>query len=211
MPIHDLGYRPWNGKLTPPSTRWAVIARTGARRVWQSAWIRRIVFFAWLPLLMLILIFLGFEFAAGGGPVSQQITLNISRDMFDIQDLPRLPGAEATEALQSRRHDFWLMILSNYLRFPQGFALVLTVGLIAPRLISEDASSRAFLFYFSRPLSRLEYILGKFITVSLFLAAITMLPALCMYVIAIALAASPAVFFETWGTYRCALLERQWS
>ncbi len=33
MPIHDLGYRPWQGKLTAPVLRFTAIAETGIATV----------------------------------------------------------------------------------------------------------------------------------------------------------------------------------
>ena len=49
MPIHNLGYREWQGELDASSTRWMVVAEVGIRRAWQSAWLRRMMFFAWVP------------------------------------------------------------------------------------------------------------------------------------------------------------------
>lgn len=199
MPIHDLGYRRWKGNLTSEWSRWFVIAETGARRVWQGTWIRRITFFAWLPLLLFALLFLLYEWSARGGIVQQFMLEFIGQFEFASALRGHTPGtAEATEALQDFRHEVWLRILQVYFRYPQGIAMVLSIGLIAPRLVSDDVSSRAFLFYFSRPLHRFEYVLGKSATVWLFLAGITTVPAMCMYFMAIALSASPEVVFDTW-------------
>ncbi|MFK7822403.1 MAG: ABC transporter permease [Planctomycetaceae bacterium] len=198
MPIHDLGYRKWQGVLTSPWSRWSVITETGLRRVWQSTWVRRIIFFAWLPLLLFALVFLLYEWAARGG-MTQMFILDFFGQFDFASNLRGIrPGPDANAALKELRHDVWLRVLLAYFRYPQGIALVLLIGLIAPRLISEDVSSRAFLFYFSRPLKRFEYILGKSATVWVFLSAITTLPALFMYLMAIALSASPQVALDTW-------------
>ncbi len=202
MPIHDLGYRPWDGPLIAERSRWFVIAETGIRRVWQSAWVKRIVFFAWLPLLLFALGFLIFEWAAHGNTFVQPIAMGLMGMFGEPPNMPDDFSAGNMLSLQTmiqdNRHWFWSEMLYRYLRYPQGFMLVLLVGLIAPRLISEDVSTRAFLFYFSRPLSRFEYVLGKSATVWFFLLLIITAPALFMYVIAVALSASPAVIFDTW-------------
>ncbi len=198
MPIHDLGYRKWSGHLVSGATRWQVIAGTGIRRVWQSAWIRRIVFFAWLPLLLFAGVFLIFEWGARGGP-TQQIVVSALMEWGFAEEFQDVRSAEdVTKVLVSLRHECWLRLIQIYFRYPQGIALVLVVGLISPRLISDDVSSRAFLFYFSRPLNRFEYLLGKLSTVWVYLAAITTIPALCMYLMAVALSASPEVVLDTW-------------
>ena len=52
MAVHDLGYRGWTGAMSGASSRWLVIAATGIQRAWHSRWLRRMIFFAWLPACM---------------------------------------------------------------------------------------------------------------------------------------------------------------
>ncbi len=199
MPIHDLGYRKWNGQLTPEFSRWLVIASTGARRVWQSSWVRRILFFAWMPLLLFGTIFILYERAAHGDEMWQQAIIGLARNFPEMQEEMAAANTESpVELLNNIRHVAWTYILQIYFRYPQGIAMVLLIGLIAPRLISEDVETRAFLFYFSRPLGRFEYLLGKSATVWLFLAGITTLPALFMYFLGIVLSPSVDVVMDTW-------------
>jgi len=65
-------------------------------------------------------------------------------------------------------------------------------------LISQDVRSRAFLLYFSRPIGRWQYALGKVTTVWCYLVAITTLPALLLYVLGAFLSPSLTVVFDTW-------------
>ncbi len=51
MPIHDVGYRPWDGERTSQMARFWVITATGVRLAAKSKWVRRMMFFAWLPVL----------------------------------------------------------------------------------------------------------------------------------------------------------------
>lgn len=198
MPIHDLGYRRWSGRLTSDWSRWSVIAETGARRVWQSTWVRRILFFAWLPLLLFGTVFVLYERAAHGDEMWQRGMIGLAQGFPELRDQMTPGDKSPTQMLNDQRHTVWLYILQYYFRYPQGVAMVLLIGLIAPRLISEDVETRAFLFYFSRPLGRLEYLLGKSATVWLFIAGITTLPALCMYLLGIVLSPEASVVFDTW-------------
>lgn len=50
MPQHEVGYRAWNGKRTSQISRWWIIAETGFQAALKSAWVRRILFVAWLPI-----------------------------------------------------------------------------------------------------------------------------------------------------------------
>jgi len=51
MPIHDVGYRSWDGERTSQLSRWTVISETGIRLAAKSRWVRRILFVAWLPVM----------------------------------------------------------------------------------------------------------------------------------------------------------------
>ena len=61
MPIHDLGYRAWEGATGSPYTRWWVITQTGVRLAWRSRLLRRFVLLAWLPALYLGVAFFVWE------------------------------------------------------------------------------------------------------------------------------------------------------
>ena len=76
--------------------------------------------------------------------------------------------------------------------------MALVVGLIAPPLISQDIRSRALLLYFSRPLTRLEYILGKMAVVWGYVAMITTIPALALYITGVMLSPDLSVISHTW-------------
>ena len=76
--------------------------------------------------------------------------------------------------------------------------LLFLVGFIAPGLISRDVRSRAFLLYFSRPIGRFEYILGKLMIPAVFIAFITCLPALVLYVFGIMLSTDWSIISMTW-------------
>lgn len=61
MPIHDLGYRNWDVGRSRSANRWMVIARTGVRQALKSHWVRRMIFFSWLPALVMGGFFFAYE------------------------------------------------------------------------------------------------------------------------------------------------------
>ena len=61
-----------------------------------------------------------------------------------------------------------------------GFAFILTV-LVAPPLISRDLANNALPLYLCRPLSRMEYVLGKMAAVGFILSLITWIPGLVVF------------------------------
>lgn len=204
MPIHNLGYREWKGELESSSTRWTVVAEIGIRRAWQSAWLRRMMFFAWVPgFVMGFMIFL-YEQSQDNSSVSSEIFRDLSRVLLPREtrepslqtEVARILGSD--QSPEQRRHMFWSALLLNLFRRSQPFLLVPIVGVIAPPLISQDFRSRAFLLYFSRPLTKVQYILGKAATIVLYLSLITLFPALTLFAAGVLLSPSLSVLQVTW-------------
>ena len=68
MPLHDVGYRAWEGVRVRGGSA-AVIAGTGLKLAWKSHWLRRAVIFAWSPALFFAVAFFAFEQAVEQGRV----------------------------------------------------------------------------------------------------------------------------------------------
>lgn len=100
--------------------------------------------------------------------------------------------------IQSTRHAVWSWLLLTFFRYPQGILLVFLIGHIAPNLIAQDLRSRAYLIYFSRPITRLEYVLGKATVVFGYVMMITTVPALALYVLGVLLSPDLSVIWHTW-------------
>jgi ABC-2 type transport system permease protein len=195
MPIHDLGYRGWHERLSSPWTRWEVIARAGIRRAWQSTWLKRMMFFAWLPAIWFGTGFFLWEHSLLNKDMREGLKVFIPRDAEPLRGLTA--SLDSTDDVVAR-HSVWSWLLYTFLRYPQGGILALMVGIIAPPLISQDVRSRAFLLYFSRPITRWQYALGKLATVWFYLLMISALPALVLYILGVLLSPSASVVFDTW-------------
>lgn len=248
MPIHDLGYRKWGVTPDPVGMRWLVIAQTGISNAWKNLWLRRMMFFAWLPATGFGLVFFLYEqlmkqLAAipdgtkqlfvdlvlwkpdrtpGAPPVGIQFQQQIMQlleggDPGILQAFPANLMVPIIGGLKSfqldwlnellfaniqnpdvARHDFWAQLILLFFRYPQAYLMVLIVGLVAPRLIAQDFRSRAFLLYFSRPIAPYEYVLGKAAIIWVYLALITTVPALVLYLLGIGLSPTISVVTATW-------------
>lgn len=205
MPIHNLGYREWDGERESGNTRWSVIAGIGIRRAWQSTWLRRIAFVIWVPPLVYgILIFLFEQTISRNGGVDVRTFREIARVFLPRESQPaimailaNLQGMPSEELLNFARPLLWKSVFLQLQR-SQSIGMIIVVGLCAPSLISHDVRSRAFLLYFSRPLTRFQYIFGKFSTVAFFLLLCCTLPQLLLYVFAVLLSPDISVVAATW-------------
>lgn len=201
MPIHNPAYRPWSGTGVSESLRSWTICTTGIRRAAKSAWLKRLMLAAFLPLLFFAVPFFLFE-QSQRDPRMWRSFVGFVRgfDQTSIlsSKLGNVPLNPTEEEFREIRHDAWSFLLLTMLRNPQAFLIVLVVGIVAPPLISQDLRTRAYLIYFSRPITRLEYIFGKVGVVAFFLIVISALPALVLYLAGLLLSPSLAVAFETW-------------
>jgi hypothetical protein len=193
MPLHDVGYRPWNEHRTWRWWRWLVIALTGIQLVWRGTWLRRTFFISWMPVAF---IGVGISF------YEQSITQTEARRGFSVflKQALNMPNIAATfdQDPSEARHLVWSALLLTFFRYPQAIVMVLMIGIIAPRLISYDIRSRGFLLYFSRPIVPVEYVFGKSMVIWFYLMLITTLPALCLYVLGLLLSPQLGVIWETW-------------
>ena len=179
----------------PQATRFWVIAQTGIGLAWKSRWLRRLLVCAWLPAAYMGL---GFFF------LEQMLDRpeGLARGLGFLGQFPQAASVleQATVAgPAATRHEAWSWLLLTFFRYPQGILIALVVGLVAPPLVAGDVHSRAFLLYFSRPLTRVEYIAGKLAVVCTYVFLITTLPALGLYVLGVLLSPpAVSVLSSTW-------------
>jgi len=195
--VNNLGYRGWSDQLVPGWMRWWVITSVGVRRAWQSRWLRRMLVCAWLPAIWFGAGIFVWEQAANNAGW-RQFLLPFIYGMPRTSEWDGIRDAIQSANLDSSRHTVWAWLLLSFFRCPQAVLMVMVVGVIAPPLISQDIRSRAFLLYFSRPLTRAEYLFGKVASLWAYLALISTLPALALYLLGILLSPNLSVVYATW-------------
>ena len=204
MPLHDVGYRAWNSRRCGPSATVWVIAVTGIRLAWESRWLRRLVFFAWSPAFLFAASFFAFEQAVDEGRLTAlgegaQVGRNLDGvGMLGTVLADALGGDPDEVDVESTRRLVWTRLLLAFMRSPQAILLAAVVGLVAPTLISRDLRAKAWLVYFTRPVGRTEYVLGKSVILVLLVLVITMLPAVALWLMGVLVSPSITVALETW-------------
>ncbi len=96
------------------------------------------------------------------------------------------------------RNRIWCWLLMTFFRYPQGVLILFLIGTITPALIARDVRSKAFLLYFSRPIGKLDYLVGKFFIPATFIMLVTTLPAMALYLFGILMSPDLTVFWSTW-------------
>jgi hypothetical protein len=180
-----------------------VVAEIGIRRAWQSTWLRRMMYLAWVPgVVMGFMIFL-FEQAEKDDGAARAILANLTAVVLagdaDLDVQRQLSNVlNAAGNADERRHTFWSALILHLFARSQPLIMIPMIGVIAPPLIAQDFRSRAFLMYFSRPLTKIQYIFGKAAVVMLYLSLITMVPAVTLFIVGVLLSPDIGVLWVTW-------------
>ncbi len=152
MSVFNHDYRPYEGRLTPLSTRPLVLARYALHEAWSSKITIGLFVLSLLPCLVeLVTIYVA------DNPIARALIMRGG---------PSLTIGEA----------FFLKVLETQC----WFALVLAAW-IAPRLVSFDLSDNALPILLSHPISRFSYLLGKFLALALSLSYVTWIPVLVLF------------------------------
>jgi ABC-type transport system involved in multi-copper enzyme maturation permease subunit len=167
MPIFDQGYQHWQGPLSGHAWRWLAIARHGVRVQMKNRFLRLLMLFAWLPALGLVIA------VALWGLLERR-----SEGVLALvsQFLP----PEMLSKPQAYRQTMWTLLYSGFFKTELFFLMLLAV-LAGPGLISRDLRFNALPLYFARPLTRLDYFLGKLGVIGALVASVAVLPAVFAY------------------------------
>lgn len=157
-PIADLSYRGYDGPLESPTQRWWVIAKTNVRRTFKNKWYWvATITSGWYYLLMMIIVYF-VELAAESNPRQQG------------------PFALAT----FMKRVIWVDQFVHGLSWAQIMIFVVTL-IAGAGVIANDNRANALLVYLSRPCSKLDYVIGKFIGVFLPILLTVTLPSLIYF------------------------------
>ena len=184
MPIFDQGYQHWRGPLSGHAWRWLTIARQGVRVQMKNRLLRLLIILTWMPAVALV------AAVVLWGLVEQQRADWLSKilAMF-APDIPADPHAYRTVV--------WTLAYSFFFKV-QIFFIMLVVALAGPGLISQDLRFNALPMYFARPLTRLDYFVGKLGVIGTLVAWVAVGPAVFAYVLGACFSLDLSVVRETY-------------
>ncbi|MEX0643219.1 MAG: hypothetical protein WD468_10990 [Pirellulales bacterium] len=170
MPIFDQGYRHWSGHLASPAWRWLVITRRGLQTALQGRLVRMALLIAWVPAVVLAFVLCMW------GLIERQSDLveSIKPLLTSLLGRPVLAGP------REYRVEIWTLCFHYFLVWELWISMVLVL-LVGPNLISQDLRYNALPLYFSRPLRRIDYFVGKLGVIVALLSAVIILPAAVAY------------------------------
>lgn len=167
MPVDQAAYRRWEGTARPGRGVVLAIAGTLVRRLFR---LRLVKFLATSIVLFACII----------------------ASIFLYVQHMQMP--ERARAIIQSQFGSNILAFVN-LRFFGWMAMwaTLMAAITGAPLIAEDRRARALPLYFSRPLGKLDYVLGKFLTVAFFLSVLLLVPPLATFLIELALSKQEGV------------------
>jgi len=154
VPIHDQGYRRYQGHRVPVGRAWWTMARMHLVTAFKRRWFLMMLFAGWIQFFVMALIIVA--------PV-----------LF-----PQLSGLTSTTPQTFR----------DFLTRQQFFVFIITI--VLGGLIADDRRANALQLYLSKPLTRVEYIVGKAAPLLILILGVTLVPALCLLLVQIVFSGS---------------------
>ena len=153
MPIHTQNYRHWEGTLkTHSRTRWWVIAKAELKLLAQRKIVRLIV--AIPPLIY------------------------IFAHAMLIYVINQVPGVEFPFQIDSK---FFQGFLFRIEPVPSTFFVALVAIFGGSGLIATDLKNNTLSLYLSKPISWIDYLIGKFAVIGILLGCLTLVPGLLLF------------------------------
>lgn len=153
MAVYKRTYKVYQGALTPAWSRFGVLTRYSLSSLFDSRLFTAYVVLCFIPVLV------GITYIYIAHSQTAQYLLSV-----------RLNGALGINNL-------WF---AGFLQVQSGFGFIM-VAWAAPGMVTRDFANQALQLYFSRPLSRAEYIVGKFAVLGTLLSCITWVPGLMLF------------------------------
>jgi ABC-type transport system involved in multi-copper enzyme maturation permease subunit len=168
--VREKGYSHWDGTLSERRYPWWPITRTGIRLAFRKKAFKFVFAGAFMPSFIAL------------------VGLYISERLEDFKALVR-----SNEALINVNPKYFKTILTS-----DGllFLIILVLSFAGAGLISDDLKHNSLQLYFSRPLSKRDYLLGKMSVIFFFVLILTAVPGLLLVIFKMIFAGSFKFFLD---------------
>lgn len=172
MGIRERGYRAWEGRYTSHGMRWWTVARQGLRATINSK-VRLFGMLAFTVLVWIPFFFFGLFWFIG----------------------------EVSETGQLFGRDYDVRLRQDLFHLFQGWQVAITpifVAAMATPMVSTDLRTNALYIYLSKPMRRMDYILGKMTAATVLAIPVTVLPGMFVFIMAIGSTDKATSLDEPW-------------
>jgi ABC-2 type transport system permease protein len=185
MPIFDQGYQHWKGELSGHAWRWLTITKQGVRASFKNRG-------TWMMLLTGLVPALALATAVSLWGLLEQKSSLVTPFLGILDIFPE----EVKAGPQNFRVAIWTICYQFFFGVVMIISMLLVV-FVGPRLVSQDLRFNAMPLYFSRPLRRFDYFLGKLGVIAAFLSLVAIVPSIVAWILGAAFSLDLSVIRDT--------------
>lgn len=168
--VREKGYAHWDGKLVEGRSPWRPIALTHIRLAFRKKNFKLAFSLAFIPAVVFL------------------VGIYVAERMEDFKSM--LKGGETFIKVAPSYFSAY------YNKGPLPFLLIMILAFGCAGLVADDLKHKALQLYFSRPLSRKDYILGKGAVVAFFVLLYTLVPGIVFLIMKVLFSGSFKIFSE---------------
>lgn len=170
MTIKEKGYTHWEGELKQGRIPWLPITKWGVKLTFKKKFFKLLFFLSLVP---------AFVFLVG---------IYVSERLEDFRFMIR----NSSEFMKINPSYFNAYFTNDFLLF----VMVMILVLCGAGLISDDLKHNSLQLYFSRPLKKKDYFMGKGSVIVFFLFIVTLVPGLVLFLMKLVFAGSFQFFLS---------------
>ncbi len=182
--IYSLGYEKWEGERGRALPPWFLIGRAGLRNIVSSSGcFARTIFIIFFVIYYALVIV---------GTAARFQLEQLSERWQWLRGFAEVYNQVSADVSESTQH------MGNVL-IPSLIFSILAMVFYGAQLISKDKRANALQVYFSKSVSRFDYVLGKFLSVGAMTATVTLVPSVMILIVGFMFTTDHLAFFaESW-------------
>jgi len=188
--VQSCRYSRWDGQLSRSRWTWLMIVCIGVRLAAKRSRTRGLVIAGGL----LVLGSCGMFYALS--LLETLVGTSQARGLYDFIRVMLGVDVSGVARLEELRGLLWRCVFLLAVHI-QMFWVVLMVAQAGPGVIANDLKARALPIYFAKPVTPLTYLVGKWMTVVVFIAMVTLIPNLASLLLGTWMTGGPG----TWGEF----------
>ncbi len=191
MPIFEQGYRAYHGELSRGSRALAIAWENVRPRLDWRVWVLLLLLLLWPYFFYGILVFavtVGPQLFGGAAP-----TLGTAPQVA-FESVGRNFGGSITAMVSGANSSLYWEVLHH----GSLIATLIIPAIACAGILASDRRTGALQIYFARPVTRWEYLLGKVLATSFFVALTTAIPALLLWLESMLFNPAGAASVSTW-------------
>jgi hypothetical protein len=188
--VHSTHYRRHAGRLRAAHWTWLAIVVHGVRLAMKD-----------MRNVLLVLLGLGLIIAAGAifytlSMLEELIGTQEAHGIYRFMQVFLRIDLRNIAAISDYRLPIWQSVFMLMIKV-QMFYLLIVIGQLGSGLISSDLKTNALPIYFARPVTPWSYLLGKWLTIGIFIAMAMLIPNLAGLAAGILVVGNPGTWWQT--------------